>query len=125
MIYLAVALGGAIGGALRYWVGTLVDQRHETPFPLGTLVVNVTGALLIGAFAALAQDWLTGLWWSALAIGLCGSYTTVSSFSLQCLQLVQKQRPMLAAIYVLGSVIGCLLGTVIGFAAISGLGMTA
>lgn len=117
MTYVAIAAGGAAGGALRYLVGGIVDRRFAGSFPWGTWVVNATGALLIGLFAGLIAryDWPSGAWSGALVIGLCGSYTTVSSFSLQALYLFRGERHVAAATYVLSSVAACLLATLAGY----------
>lgn len=114
--YLAIAAGGAVGGALRYLLGSLVDRRHTGRFPWGTLLVNISGALVAGALAAaFAQaGTLNTTASAALLIGVCGSYTTVSSFSLQALTLMQSGHAGRAALYVLLSVTGCLLAVAAG-----------
>jgi CrcB protein len=88
-----VAVGAAVGGAMRFWVSGVVARRVGETFPWGTLVVNVSGAFAIGLFAAAAQ----GGGGVAAAVearhlvvtGVLGSYTTVSSFSLQTLNLAR------------------------------------
>lgn len=88
--FLAVALGGTLGGVLRYWVTAWITRLAGEDFPWGTLVVNLSGAVLAGlAFALfktpdLAYNTLTLL----LITGFCGSYTTVSSLALQTLKLI-------------------------------------
>ena len=88
---LAVAVGSALGGVGRFWVAAAVNRRLGEAFPWGTLVVNVTGALLAGVLAAVLAATgggfatLEGL----LLIGFCGSYTTVSSFALQTYTLAR------------------------------------
>ncbi len=115
--YLAIALGGALGGAVRYLLGALVDRRHAGGFPWGTLVVNTSGALVAGALAAGFAHFgrLDSIAAAALLIGLCGSYTTVSSFSLQALTLMQSGHAGRAALYVLLSAAGCLLAAAAGY----------
>ena len=110
---LAVALGGALGGVARFWVSEFVARRLMERFPWGTLVVNVTGAGLIGLAAALAlgKDGSAMAWpsaWALLVIGLLGSYTTVSSFSFQTLLLLHAGKPGRAAVNVAASVSLCL-----------------
>ncbi|MCL7941331.1 CrcB family protein [Halomonas sp. ATCH28] len=113
LVLLAVAGGGGLGGMARLAVGNLVAHYLGAGFPWGTLVVNLSGALLMG----LAAGGLglpgpeAGLAWSLLAIGLLGGYTTVSSFSLQTLTLWQQRRKAAALGYV-----ALTLGT--GFAAL-------
>lgn len=115
--YLAIALGGALGGALRYLLGSLVDRRHAGHFPWGTLLVNTSGALIAGALAAAFAHFglLGSTAAAALLIGACGSYTTVSSFSLQALTLMQSGHAGRATLYVLLSVAGCLLAAAAGY----------
>lgn len=91
---LLAALGGAIGGMGRHWVSGLVARRVGATFPCGTLVVNVTGAIAIGSLSALllhGETWSVSQpsLWAMLTIGILGSYTTVSSFSLQTLTLIR------------------------------------
>jgi fluoride exporter len=110
---LAVALGGALGGVARFWVSESVARRLMERFPWGTLVVNVTGAGLIGLVAALAlQNDGSAVArqsaWALLVIGVLGSYTTVSSFSFQTLVLLRAGELGRAAANVAASVILCL-----------------
>lgn len=90
-----VAAGGGIGGMARLAVTNLLTRRLGTLFPWGTLVVNLTGALLAGAIAARLTTPITiefSAIWLGLIVGLLGGYTTVSSFSLQTLTLWQSGR---------------------------------
>ncbi len=108
-----VALGGAIGGMARFWVGALVGRRFGDTFPWGTLVVNVTGAASIGVLAAIFLDReahaVTSIpLWAWLVAGTLGSYTTVSSFSLQTLALLRSGETMSAALNIVASLALCL-----------------
>lgn len=108
---LLIALGGSIGALARYWLSALVDARLGGNFPWGTLVVNFTGAGVIGVLAGL---WLVaggayGPVWAFFVIGVLGSYTTVSSFSLQTLELFQAGRFAAAAGLAVLSLAGCLM----------------
>jgi fluoride exporter len=115
---LAVALGSALGGMARYWLGTLIDRRSDGSWPTGTLVVNFSGAFCIGlASAILGTDELTSLPWALLVTGFLGSYTTVSSFSLQTLLIARQGRVFRAVMHVGLSVTGCLLAAVVGMVA--------
>lgn len=115
-----VALGSAPGGVLRYILSGLVARIVGQAFPWGTLVVNASGATALGAFAVPLE---AGLFanepraWALVATGFLGSYTTVSSFSLQTLELAREGRPARAAGNVLMSLLLCLGGAAIGFAA--------
>ncbi len=124
-----VMLGGALGGPARFglahWFALHMGQR----LPWGTLVVNVSGSLAIGALAAhliasgMAPAMATGgdssaAAWHLLAIGFLGAYTTVSSFSLQWLTLLRQRRPGMAFAYLVGSVGLCLLAVALGYFAV-------
>ena len=109
-----VALGGALGSVGRYGVG-LALARYEA-FPIGTLLANILGSLLIGVCAGMFEGDQKGR--SAalfLMIGFCGGFTTFSAFSLQTLDLMQQQALLKAGGNVVLSVAGCLLGTWLGF----------
>jgi fluoride exporter len=117
---LAVALGGAAGGSARFWISGIVARRFGERFPWGTLVVNVTGATLIGAAAGLAlAGQATAIGrpsaWVLLVIGVLGSYTTVSSFSYQTLGLLRAGEPGRAAANVAASVSLCLGAAAIAY----------
>jgi fluoride exporter len=108
-----VAIGGAVGGIARHAVSTGLERRLGSGFPWGTLAVNVSGAAAIGLLAGimLANGGLAGAGaniWAALAIGVLGSYTTVSSFTLQTLTLRQTGNGFRAASYVVLSLVLCL-----------------
>lgn len=85
---LAVALGGAAGGLLRYTLSGLVSRSVGETFPWGTLAVNVSGCFAIGLLAPALQE--GSLLRVAILTGLLGGYTTVSSFSLQTLTLLRE-----------------------------------
>jgi fluoride exporter len=90
-----VAIGGGLGSMARFWVSGTIARRYGETFPWGTLAVNVTGAAGIGALAAALMSPDThGIQqtavWAALVVGLLGSYTTVSSFSMQTLALARN-----------------------------------
>ena len=108
-----VALGGAIGACGRFWLSGMVARRVGEVFPWGTLVVNGTGALSIGLLAAgfLTTDGVAEPWrqaWIGLVVGVLGSYTTVSSFSLETLALARAGEGQRAALNVIASLGLCL-----------------
>ncbi|TVR81634.1 MAG: fluoride efflux transporter CrcB [Rhodospirillales bacterium] len=117
-----VALGSAFGGVARHWLSGLVGRRLGEGFPWGTFAVNVSGAFGIGLCAAsLAVDHLDGDYgnaWLLGVIGFLGSYTTVSSFSLQTLALVRNGERGRAVGNVALSLACCLTAAAIGFAVI-------
>ena len=118
MIYLWVALGSAIGGAGRYWISGLVAGQVGEVFPWGTIAVNVAGSFVIGAFAALTgPDGRLLLATEArqfVMLGICGGFTTFSSFSLQTLNLARDGEWAWAGANVFLSVMLCLAGVVLG-----------
>jgi CrcB protein len=118
LTYALVALGSAIGGTLRYWLAGVISADGAGTFPWGTLVVNVTGSVAIGLFATLtASDgrlYVPSEWRTFFMVGICGSYTTFSSFSLQTLALVQDGEWLAAGLNVLGSVALCLIAVWLG-----------
>ena len=116
--YLAIAIGSAIGGVGRYWLGGLIDSRVGMSFPWGTVIVNITGCFVIGIFATLTGPdgrWLVGTTARQLVmIGICGGYTTFSSFSLQTLNLVRDGEFLYAGWNIVASVVFCLLAVWLG-----------
>ena len=95
--YFWVAFGGALGSVSRFWLNGLVSQRFDT-LPIGTILINVTGSFLIGVIGALAapegrMDSQSRAFATQLFMyGICGGYTTFSSFSLQTLSLVRERE---------------------------------
>jgi CrcB protein len=116
--YLWIALGGALGSMARYGCSGLVARWFGETFPWGTLAINVVGSFVIGFFAT-----LTGPDGRVVAspdarqfvmVGICGGFTTFSSFSLQTLNLARGGDMFGAGANVLGSVVLCLLAVWIG-----------
>jgi fluoride exporter len=91
--YIFVMLGGALGSGARFWMSGFIAQRAGEFFPLGTLVVNVSGSFVVGFFAALVGPegpvLVSPRFRQFFMIGLCGGYTTFSSFSLQTLDFAR------------------------------------
>ena len=106
--WLLLTLGGAIGTNARYWLGRWITaQPWSDGFPWGTFAINVTGSMLLALLAVLLPQRATGTqrdWYLLLGVGLCGGYTTFSTFSLEAWQLIERQRYVTAALYVVGSV---------------------
>src|SRR5580704_3740356 len=101
-----VGIGGAIGSILRYLVSTLIHNKFLSTFPFGTLVVNVTGCFLIGVVYAFAEkNSISPEWRFFLATGICGGYTTFSTFSLESFSLVRDGHMVYALTYIAGSVV--------------------
>ena len=115
-----VIIGSALGGMARYGVSGTVARRIGETFPWGTLVVNVSGSFVIGVFAALVApggalggERMAGAFVMA---GLCGGYTTFSSFSLQTLNLARDGEWSRALSNIAASAALCLLAVWAGFA---------
>jgi CrcB protein len=117
---ISVVLGSALGGTARYFLSGVVARRIGETFPWGTLAVNVSGAFLIGIFAALAMDKASLLGspnpWLFAVTGFLGCYTTVSSFSLQTLALARDGESGRAVGYVAISVVLSIGAVALGFA---------
>lgn len=111
-----VALGGALGSALRYGVGHFAARWLGLGFPFGTLVVNAIGGLLIGLLTARVGPAAENLRLFA-GVGALGGFTTFSTFSLETVRLIERD-PATALLYVLASLIlsvgGCWLGLMLG-----------
>jgi fluoride exporter len=111
--YLWVALGGALGTTARYWLSGVVARSIGEAFPWGTLVINVTGSFVIGFFGALTgPDGRVFVGSNArqfVMIGMCGGYTTFSSFSLQTLNLMNNGEWLQAGANVALSVLLCMI----------------
>lgn len=103
----AVALGGAIGSVARYLVGIGSGRLFGMSFPWGTLIINVTGSFLIGTFIALfATRWdLSQAARVFLTVGICGGYTTFSTFSLDAFYLMERGELLSSAAYMIASVV--------------------
>lgn len=115
MTYVLISVGAVAGANLRYLVGGWVADRLGSAFPYGTLVVNVTGSLLIGFLLTLAADRLVAPWVrTALAIGFLGSYTTFATFSYETVALIGEGSLARAAANVLVSVGVALIGVYAG-----------
>lgn len=114
--YLWVALGSAVGGVARAWLSQIIPMAKG--FPWATLSINVAGSLMIGLFsgviARLADDGLAPSLRALLVVGLCGGFTTFSTFSNETFRLLESSHFLSAAAYVLASVLGGLLAVCLG-----------
>ena len=113
--YVQVALGGATGRVLRFWLGSVLGHKAGAPF-WGTLFVNVTGCFLIGLLGNLRENGPGEFDRYFLMVGVMGGYTTFSTFSLQTLELLQKGSAPLALANIALSLVLCLLGVWLGHA---------
>jgi fluoride exporter len=117
-IILLIGLGGGIGSIGRYLVQVLITRHFPGSFPLGTFLVNITGCFIIGLLFGLAarHSSLTVEWRLFLITGICGGYTTFSSFSYESIMLFRQGNYLYFLMYVLFSVLLGLLATVGGAA---------
>jgi CrcB protein len=112
MSYLWIAIGGALGSVSRFWLNGIVSAKFGETFPFGTLAINVIGSFIIGIFAALTMRAFTTQF---VMIGICGGFTTFSSFSLQTINLLRDREWLYAGGNVLLSVAVCLIATWLGY----------
>lgn len=117
--YFWIALGGAIGTVGRYWLSGIVARMIGETFPWGTLITNVLGSFIIGFFGALTgpngRVFVGSTSRQFVMIGVCGGFTTFSSFSLQTLNLMNDGEWMYAGGNIAGSVLLCLLAVWAGY----------
>ncbi len=118
---LFIFLGSGLGGALRYIVGRWIQSLHQSVFPWGTFFVNVAGCLLIGLIYALLDKGYTlpseiKLF---LTVGLCGGFTTFSTFIHENYLLFQSPRPVITLIYAAGSLLAGFLALYAAYFAVN------
>ena len=125
ILYVLVGLGGALGSIVRFWLSGLVASQVGETFPWGTLVINVSGSFVIGLFATLTgPDGRVFAGSNArqfVMTGICGGYTTFSSFSLQTLNLAREGEWLRVGGNITGSVILCLVAVWLGHLAAASL----
>jgi CrcB protein len=118
-----VALGGALGSIGRFLLGTLIQQRSGVAFPVGTLVINVTGSLLLGLLLrySLGTPAISPEVRALVTTGFCGGYTTFSTFSYETAALVEEGDWRRAGAYVALSLLVSLVGTFLGLSCANAL----
>jgi CrcB protein len=119
--YILIAVGGALGSVLRFFLSNYCNVQIGGIFPWGIMIVNVTGSFAIGFLFALTEP--GGRWFASpltrdfLMIGICGGYTTFSSFSLNTLNLARDGEWLRAGGNIVGSVVLCLAAVWLGHVA--------
>lgn len=112
---LIIGSGSFIGGIARYVLGKLAQEQAGIDFPLGTLLVNITGCFLIGIIYGLSDKELVNPDWRFfLATGVCGGYTTFSSFSYESIALLREGETAPFFLYVGVSMVFGLIATWLG-----------
>ena len=117
MIAILTFLAGASGAVTRFLLDAWTKQRWKSPFPLATVVINVTGSLFLGILAALVlfHD-QPSIWQTVLGTGFCGGYTTFSTASFETVRLVQQGRRTLALLNATVSLVMSVASCAAGFA---------
>ena len=126
VLALWIAAGSALGGLARFLISGLVARAVGETFPWGTLVVNVSGALIIGAVTGAAQHQTLLARpeaWHVIVTGFLGSYTTVSSFSFQTLALINEGEWLRASCNLTLSLLLCLSAVTLGYVTAAGVGL--
>jgi CrcB protein len=116
--YFWIAVGSAVGGMARYWLSGVIARLIGETFPWGTLLINIIGSFVIGFFATLTgpdgRILVPSVARQFVMIGLCGGYTTFSSFSLQTLTLASEGEYLYAGANIVLSVVLCLVAVWLG-----------
>jgi CrcB protein len=112
MNIILVGFGGIFGGISRYQLGRLISQKAKTVFPLGTFIINITGAFLLGLLSSLNNDKNV---YYLLGDGFLGAYTTFSTFMYEGFHLFGENHKLNAAVYILSSLVIGIIGYMIGF----------
>ncbi|MCB2307961.1 fluoride efflux transporter CrcB [Clostridium estertheticum] len=111
MTYVLVAVGGAAGSLVRYSLGKFISEKSKHSFPIGTFIINITGALLLGIVSTIGVSSNITL---LLGDGFLGAYTTFSTFMYEGFNLFKEKEKLNAFIYILCTLILGVVGYVIG-----------
>jgi fluoride exporter len=116
--YLWIAVGAVVGASARYFVSGFIAKVVPTSFPYGTLIINITGSLLLGFFLAWTSErvLIDPRWRLLVAIGFCGSYTTFSSYAFETVALLEQGQWLLMGLNVIASNLLCLVSVLAGVA---------
>jgi CrcB protein len=116
--YIWIALGAVVGASARYFLNTLIARNISSAFPYGTLLINITGSLILGFFLIFSTEraLLDPRWRLLVAVGFCGSYTTFSSYAFESFALMEQGQWLLSGINIIGSNALCLAGVLAGAA---------
>jgi fluoride exporter len=121
--YIWISLGAIAGASARYFLSLLIARDYPSAFPYGTLLINVSGSLLVGFFLVFSTErvLLDPRWRLLVVIGFCGSYTTFSSYAFESFALMEQGQWLLTGINIVASNALCLAAVVAGAALARGL----
>jgi CrcB protein len=114
--YIWVSLGGILGANLRYFLSRIITRFTDAAFPVGTLLINITGSLVLGFFLIWTTERVLAdpKWRLLVAIGFCGSYTTFSSYAFETMSYFEQGHWALFASNILANNILCLAAVLVG-----------
>lgn len=123
MNYLWIAVGAVVGASARYFLSGLIARNFSPTFPYGTLLINITGSLVLGFLLVYSSErvLLDPRWRLLVGIGFCGSYTTFSSYAFESFALIEQGQWWLMTLNVVGSNVLCLAAVLAGAAVARGL----
>lgn len=107
-----VGAGGLLGSLARYQLGKAVTEKSKTSFPIGTFIINITGAILLGLISNLD---VSKNMYLLMGDGFLGAYTTFSTFMYEGFNLFQENEKLNAFTYILGSLFLGVIGYILGF----------
>lgn len=115
LLFVAVALAGGAGAALRFVLGGLITDRIRRAFPVGSGLINLTGSFALGLLTGVAgHGWLAPEVATVLGVGLLGGYTTFSTASVETVRLIEERRFGAAVGYGLGNLLACTAAAMLG-----------
>jgi len=115
LLFLGLSAAGGVGSALRLVIDGTIKTHVKTTFPIGTMLINITGALLLGLATEIAlRDILANEWRLIIGTGLLGGYTTFSTASFESIRLVQQRRYLPALVSSCGMLVLAIVAALVG-----------